>query len=304
MKILTEQKSDLFSLNTKEISLETLSNFSSTTSKKILTLLAKKPMYPKEIAKALNIHEQNVYYSIKKLEKAKIIFVSKEKTINGTTAKYYSLTSDSFFFKINNFKKTSRIHEKESKYLFPFISQGSLDALIVVGSPDPHGPLKARSRDGYFGMDLALFLGSFLSYVPDSKVRLDTEIQMEDIKNNNLIILGGPIVNKVTGMVHKSLPIYFDEEKKGIYSTLSNKIYFDEECGFIVKAKNPFNTTKEILVLSGLRNAGTKATILTFLKHFQELKNGNSFNTSIPARVVQGVDLDSDGIVDEIEFLE
>jgi hypothetical protein len=58
--------------------------------------------------------------------------------------------------------------------------------LSIVGSPDPHGPSKARSKDGYFGMDLALFLGTFLSNITGSKVKLDTEIQDKDLENNNI----------------------------------------------------------------------------------------------------------------------
>ena len=40
------------------------------------------------------------------------------------------------------------------------------------------------------------------------------------------------------------------------------------------------------------------------LKHFREITKGNVHNKKIKAKVVEGVDLDSDGIVDEIEFRE
>src|SRR3989344_2403073 len=54
--------------------------------------------------------------------------------------------------------KSLKMHEQkiyyhirnESEFLEPFISNGQLDSLIIVGSPDPHGPDKARSRDGYY----------------------------------------------------------------------------------------------------------------------------------------------------------
>ena len=184
----------------------------------------------------------------------------------------------------------------------PFVRDAQLDALIIVGSPDPHGPEKARSRDGYYGMDLALFIGTFLNYVPSLNVKLDTETREQDLINNNLIILGGPIVNKITGEINTKLPIRF--RNGNIYSTISNREYTTDESALIVKAKNNYNTKKSILLIAGKRYAGTRAAIIAFLKHFKELKRGNVHNSSIMAKVVEGVDLDSDGIVDEIEILE
>ncbi len=72
----------------------------------------------------------------------------------------------------------------------------------------------------------------------------------------------------------------------------------------IVKAVNPFNKDKRILVIAGKRFSGTRAAIIAFLKHFNEIVTGNKFNNNINARVVEGLDIDSDGIVDEVEFLE
>jgi len=261
-------------------------------------------MYPKEIAKQLEIHEQNVYYYIKKLEKSKIIKIEKQENINGTTANFYQVASDSFYFKLNDFKETSKLVEKKSHFLEPFIEEGELNAIIVVGSPDPHGPQKARSRDGYFGMDLALFLGTFLNFIPESKVKLDTEITEKDLENNNLIVLGGPIVNKVSSQLNSKMKIYFDEEKKGIYSKLSKKTYFNDEIGIINKFKSTFNKEKSILLIAGMRNAGTKSAILAFLKHFKNVQKPNLFDNKSPYKVVEGVDLDSDGVVDSVEFLE
>ena len=302
MKLFKEENNSYYSLETTQIDLEQIPSLNSKLARDILETLAKTPMYPKALAKHLNVHEQNIYYTIKKLLKAGFIRVEKEEFINGTYANYYGITSPSFSFSFKPFEKTPKIAVNEADFLKPFIVDGKLDSLIVVGSPDPHGPLKARSRDGYFGMDFALFLGSFLSSIPESKVRLDTEITKEEIENNNLIILGGPIVNKVTSYFNP--PIYYNQDKKGIYSTITNKTYFDESCGIINKFTNSFNTEKSILLLAGLRNAGTKAAILAFLKYFEKIKQGNSFNSWYFSNVVEGLDINSDGIVDDVEFLE
>lgn len=303
MKIIKEEKNENYSIDTKEIGLEEISNLSNETTKKILKLISKESMYPKQIAKKLNLHEQNIYYYIKKLEKSKLIEIERSENVNGTIANFYITSSDSFYFKINDFKKTPKLKEKESDYLKPFIENGKLNALIIVGSPDPHGPQKARSKDGYYGMDLALFLGTYLTYTENLKVKLDTETTEKDLKNN-LIIIGGPIVNKVTDMINDKMPIKFDEESKGIYSSTTKKTYFNEEIGMINKISNPFDDTKKILLLAGLRNAGTKSCILAFLKHFDDLQKPNNYNKKIESKIIEGIDLDSDGIVDDCDFLE
>ena len=56
---------------------------------KILQLLSEKEMYPMEVARKLNIHEQRVYYHIRKLTKAGAIKVVREEEKKGAVAKYY-----------------------------------------------------------------------------------------------------------------------------------------------------------------------------------------------------------------------
>jgi DNA-binding transcriptional ArsR family regulator len=303
MFVVKEEKNEIFSLPVKELKPEQVKAVSSELAEKILKIIAIQASYPKEISKKINVHEQKVYYHIRNLEEAGIIKVVKKETKQGAVANYYDLAEPAFIIRFKDYKKTQKITTlKESKFLEPFIKDAQLDALIIVGSPDPHGPEKARSRDGYYGMDLALFIGTFLNYVPSLNVKLDTETREEDLRNNNLIILGGPIVNKITGDINSKLPIRFKEGN--IFSTISNKEYTTDESALIVKTKSPFNQKKSILLIAGKRYAGTRAAIIAFLKHFKEIKLGNIHNKNVLAKVVEGVDLDSDGIVDEIEILE
>src|SRR3989338_3934986 len=214
MKIIKTENGKSLALKTKEISSDKISSLGGSIVKEILHLLKNDPLYPKQIAKKLKLHEQKIYYFIHKLEKAGIIKVVKQERMQGTIAKLYALSSDSFYFKVGDFKESSKIDEKESNFFKPFIDRGELNALIVVGSPDPHGPQKARSKDGYFGMDFALFLGTFLSHVSHYCVKLDTEIRENDLQENNLILIGGPIVNKITERVNERLPIFFDKSQR------------------------------------------------------------------------------------------
>jgi DNA-binding transcriptional ArsR family regulator len=303
MFIIDKQKNEVYSLPAKEIKAENSGSLSSDLAIRILHLLAKEPIYPIDIAKALKVHEQKVYYHIRNLEKAGIIKIAKRETKQGATANFYTLEEPAFVIRFKNFETTSKIAQirNESEFLEPFIKDGQLDALIIVGSPDPHGPDKARSRDGYYGMDLALFLGTFLNYVPKFNVKLDTEVRDEELEKN-LILIGGPVVNKVVEKVNAKLPIRFEEGN--IKSTVSNESYPQDECGLIVKAKNPFNKDKFILVVAGKRFSGTRASIIAFLKDFKRITNGNIHNASVKANVVEGIDLDSDGIIDDIEFRE
>jgi DNA-binding transcriptional ArsR family regulator len=304
MKIVKKEKEKTYTLDTREIDAGQVSCLNNPLSLKILRLLKDESLYPKQIARKLKVHEQNVYYYIHNLEKSKIIRVVKREMVQGTIAKFYSLVSDSFYVRINDFKESTKLDVKESEFLRPFIEDGKFNALIVVGSPDPHGQQKARSRDGYFGMDLALFFGTFLNNITEGKVKLDTEIGKNDLTENNLIVLGGPVVNKVAEIIGKKMPIYFDENKKGFYSSISKKLYLHEEIGVINKFQSPFNKKKSILFIAGIRNKGTKAAILAFLQKFYEIEKGNIFNSKINSRVVEGVDSNSDGITDSVEILE
>src|SRR3989344_3168569 len=303
MFVIDRQKNEVYSLPAREIKPDDAGSVSSELARKILNLLVKEPMYPIDIAKSLKVHEQKIYYHIRNLEKAGIIKIAKKETKQGATANFYTLAEPAFVIRFKDFEATSKIGQmrNESEFLEPFIKDGKLNSLIIVGSPDPHGPDKARSRDGYYGMDLALFLGTFLNYVPKFNVKLDTEFREEDLENN-LILIGGPLVNKVMERANSKLPIRFEDGN--IKSSISNEMYPQDECGLIVKTKSPFEKDKYILVVAGKRFSGTRAAIIAFLKDFKKITNGNVHNPSIKANVVEGIDLDSDGIIDDIEFRE
>ena len=305
MIVIEQQKQKTYSLEAKEINVELLGSLGSELAQKIVHCIVEKEKYPKQIATELKENEQKIYYHIRNLEKAGIIKVVKQELVRGAMAKFYKIAEAALVVKFKELVQSQKISptdEKVSRFLNPFIVDGKLNALIIVGSPDPHGPEKARSRDGYYGMDLALFLGTFLNYVPDIKVRLDTETNDADL-HENLIVIGGPIVNRVTEKFNKSLPVNFSADKN-IYSKVSKTTYSSDETGLIVKIKNPFNSEKSVLVVAGKRFSGTRAAILAFLKGFSQICAGNKFNSSTTAKVVEGLDLDSDGVVDAVEFRE
>lgn len=298
MNLVREENGKIYLLDTKEINSFPHSNLAT----KILSSLAKKPSYPKEIANKLNVHEQKIYYHIRNMEKAGIIRMIKKEEHGGAMAKIYALTKPSFFVRFKDFELSNRIPKTSNAFLEPFISDGILNAKIVVGSPDPHGPEKARARDISYAIELALFFGTFINDFKKPSTVFDTEIHENDLRNN-LILIGGPVTNKITRKINEKMPIKFDE-RKNILSALTKKKYSTDESGLIVKIKNPYDESKRILVIAGKRYSGTKAAILALLKNFDEICAGNKYNKKVCAKVVEGLDLDYDGITDDVRILE
>ena len=305
MKVVEKKKQKVYSLDAGEIELDKLGSVGSLLAKRIIKAIAEKEKYPKQIAKELKENEQKVYYHVRNLEKSGLIKVVREETVHGTIARFYRITKPALVLRFKELlpsQEISAADEKVGRFLSPFIVDGKLDSRIIVGSPDPHGPEKARSRDGYYGIDIALFLGTFLDYVPEINVRLDTEVTDADLKEN-LILIGGPITNRIVAKVNGKMPVYFSPDKN-IYSKISKTSYSSDETGLIVKIKNPFNPEKAVLVVAGKRFSGTRAAITAFLKSFKEICGGNKFKSNVMAKVVEGLDLDSDGLVDAVEFRE
>src|SRR3990172_5215730 len=63
---------------------------------KILALLSEQAMYPLEVARQLGVHEQKVYYHIRKLERSGAIALERAEKKKGATAKYYHTVSKAF----------------------------------------------------------------------------------------------------------------------------------------------------------------------------------------------------------------
>ncbi len=308
MYIVEKQSQKLLSLPAREVKGKSLAVFGSDLANRILKVLSEGAAYPKEIAEKLGVHEQKVYYHIKNFERNGLVKVARQENRQGAVAKYYELTEPAFVVRFAEMRETTKItsvNEKVLEFLDPFIKDGKLNSTIVIGSPLSHGPERARSNDGYYAIDIALFLGSFLSYSSGDKpvVKLDTELRNGDLKQN-IISLGGPIVNKVTERLNAKMPVRFDYKTKNIISKVSGKKYSADENGFVVKMPNPYSKGHWIIVIAGKRYSGTRAATIALTRYTEEVSKGNKKDHKVLARVVEGLDLNSDGIVDEAEFLE
>jgi len=284
---------------------------------KILEVLGEKEMYPMEISKKLKVHEQKVYYHVRKLARAGVIKIVREEEKKGATAKYYKTSFPAFGVELPFGNRTINtvsipsVNEKMKQFFNPFLQDdGPFDGKVVVGSPDPHGPFKARARDGHYASYLTLFLGQFAKLPEDFVVKLDVDVKAEKEEDNNLILVGGPGTNLITKEVNEFLPIRFDMMPSehgfllgGLVSEKTGNVYTGDTVGVISRIVNPWDKEKRIIVLAGNKTVGTKACVIALVKFWKEtLKDFNGQDEF--ATLIQGFDLYGDGKVDSIEVLE
>lgn len=308
----TQQVKDINIINDPQ----KLKNILGPLSWKILTLLSTKEMYPLEIAKHLEMHEQKVYYHIRKLAKAGAITVTKEENKKGATAKYYKTASSAFGIEFPQGYKPIQnlcmlgINDQLQEFFKGFIHDGVFDGKIVVGSPQPHGPFKTSARDGHYAAHLALFLGQFAKLPTEFAVKLDVDVKVEKEEKNNLILVGGPGTNLLTQEINEHLPIKFIMQSSqqgfllgGLSSSKSGQVYTSDVSGLVAKIVNPWDSSKRIVVLAGNKAVGTKACVIALTnlwqKTLEKYKGADTF-----AVVIVGFDLDGDGKVDSIEVRE
>jgi len=256
---------------------------------RILKSLSEGNKYPKQIARELRTQEQKVYYHMRRLEKKGFVHVVAREEVGGALAKVYAITSPAFVVRFGEFLESARL-PRDSGTLAPFVANGELNAKIVVGSPDPHGPQMARSRDITYAVELALFLGTFLSKKRGPAVVEDKNLTDMD---SNLIVIGGPVTNRITKMVNEKMPVRFDRARNIV---AGRKTFRADECGFVARMDNPFHRNKKMIVIAGKRYSGTKAAVLAFIQEFEAVMKK-------PYTIVEGVDNDGDGEVDSVRIM-
>lgn len=284
---------------------------------KILVMLSERAMYPLEVAKELGVHEQKVYYHIKKLIKAGAVTVARQEMKKGAIAKYYTAAWTAFGielpkgYKIIERPQLMGVSEQVQRFFGEFIRKnGCFDGKIVVGSPMPHGPFKTSARDGHYASHLAFFLGQFTRMPEDFAVKLDVDVKAEKEEKKNLILVGGPGTNLLTQELNEYLPLKFNMRPSeegflfgGLVSTKTGQVYTADAVGLVAKIVNPWDNSKRVVVLAGNKAVGTKACVLALTNfHDKTLRNYRGEDTF--AKVIQGFDLDGDGKVDSIEVLE
>ncbi|MBU1198070.1 S-layer protein [Candidatus Micrarchaeota archaeon] len=268
----------------------------------ILKALSRESRYPAELARELHMQVQTVYYHVRLLHEAKLIELDRYEEQGGALAKKFRCTTEALAVVLHSrWKPFSAIkHAKPPVFLERFIDQRLFTGKIIVGSPDPHGRFRSRGSE-FCATEFAMFLGQYASF-EYPLYYLDTEVK-ETTKRQPLVVIGGPKVNMLASELNPHLPIRYEERSLELHSTLSGKKYSDN-VGVIELVNNPWNKRTPILFLAGSDHTSTRVAVLALLKHRTALEKGNTFDSSVHAKIVQGFDEDGDGIVDAVEILE
>lgn len=310
-KFLLEKTKDKYT--TKNIRIfENPEQFSPITSKlawTILTKINKKPYYTKDLARELRIHEQKLYYHIHRLKNAGFIKEISEEKKRGGSCKFFAITDKAFGIELPSEKEESIKVEKEEytkikEFFHDFIEDGVFNGSIVVGSPTPHGPYLTTARDGHCAVQVAMFIGNFCDLPKRFIVKLDTELKAEHEEKRNMILIGGPITNIISEEINEKAKIRF-KWKNGwrIYSEISKKEYSDEDLAIISKIQNPWDKTKAIIQLAGLKFESTKSSTIAITQYFEKILRDYTKQENFSC-LIRGLDKDGDGKVDNIEIIE
>ncbi|QQG39809.1 MAG: S-layer protein [Candidatus Aenigmatarchaeota archaeon] len=290
---------------------EGVSSLASPLAWRILTELSHKPAYPNELARRMRVHEQKIYYHTRRLLAAGLVEVVGETRVRGASAKMLAPTADAFGVELPSTRegiarKGPSMSPQLRDFLSEFLRRGAFDGSIVVGAPTPHGPYDTSARDGYYTSHLAMFLGQFCS-VPQERfiVKLDTEVRAERKEKRNLILVGGPIVNTVVADLAASMAVTmkYAEGRWAIVSTANGRTYTDSRDVLIAKVRNPWDDSKRLIVLAGLKAAGTKTCIIALTQFHEKVLKDYDKNRDF-YRILRGLDRDGDGNVDDVEILE
>ena len=270
---------------------------------KILEALSQGPMYASELARRLKVSEQLICYHISKLKAYGLVKEEGTVKVRGALAIRYALPSDGF---VVMFRSKEGRYAKRGMAVAPLLDRVFEEGgkvLMVLSSPEPHGPFRSRGRDHYLAARLAYAAGVAYGARADFNVVLDTDVRGE-FGSANVIVFGGPAVNMVTASINEKLPIRFDVRRDNlIVSGLSGRVYHDDGCGVVELVSNPFGEGR-LLLLAGRHLAGTKAALLSLFKKPVEISRPNIYKRSVVAHVVEGVDEDGDGEVDDVVILE
>ena len=284
----------------------------------ILKRLSKEPKFPADLAREMGIHEQKIYYHIRQLIENGLVTVAFEKEIRGAIAKFYTVTEKAYGIELTSDKgmplnSMKTTNDTLLKFFREFSDDSKFDGLIVVGSPEAHGPHKTWARDGHYAIYLGMFIGQIIPPKNNLYVKLDVEVRAEKSFDQNMILVGGPAVNLVTKDINAKMkePAFDNHIQgiapdamfgRGITSKQENTFYSQNNAGIIFKTSNPFNKEKTILAFAGQGRRGTKAAIIALMHRSEEILadyTGGAFR-----KVVEGYDLDGDGTIDSVEILE
>lgn len=274
---------------------------------RIMELLSKEALYPAQVAKELRIHEQSAYYYIRRLLRVGAVEEAGSNLVRGGTARLYHAASPAFGIELDWGEtpvESTSVRKSALRFFEGFVKNGVFDGLMIVGAPEPHGPYKSSARDGHYAVHLAFFLGKLMDAVPSEfVVKLDVDAKAEKVLSNNLISIGGPGTNIITAEFNRYLPVRFDEGNfwSGLIDN-AGKRYSSDNHGLIARIRNPYDGKSSVIVVAGVRSAGTKSAVIGLTTYSEEILKKYRGKDDW-ALVVQGFDMNSDGKIDHVDIV-
>ncbi|MFH1590492.1 MAG: helix-turn-helix domain-containing protein [archaeon] len=273
----------------------------------ILKALGKKPMYVADLIKRTGVSEQKTYYHLGKLVETGLLDIVETRQVRGALAKKYAPKALNLCLLLDR-KRTPASEllglssaSPEKSIFSDLAAQDPSNIKIVVGTPDPHGPYKARSRDGHYGIELAFHMGNIMPMPPTFSVVQDVD---QASSKGNLIIVGGPVTNLVYARFNPHFKVKFTKMRPfEIFSELSGKSYADDNIGCICRIPHPEEPGRSVIAFAGISLEGTRAAVLALTRHQKQVL-GDFKGQEEWYRVVEGFDLDGDGKIDSVEVLE
>ncbi len=268
----------------------------------IMQSLAREPSYPSRIAQQLDTGKQRAYYHFRKLEEAGLIERHHQEKVSGGQATFYRPSSQAYTLDLGTAGEKVFLPEfdgKSREFLEPLVEGDEIQGVVVVGSPDQHGPDQVRARDGHLAGEICAKLGNY-ARPGDNITVLDTDIFRDEAFDRDMLLLGGVLTNTVTKKFNREFPAYFSGEEFPYREIETPEdTYREEAVGLVARTETHQGNT--VFLVAGIRGVGTRAAVLAFrdLESIVSDYKGGDFY-----RLVRGRDMDGDGRIDDYEVVE
>jgi len=270
----------------------------------VLKSLSESSSYPAQLAKDFDCSKQKMYYHFEQLLEAGIIEKDYIEDKSGGEAIYYTPTKRGYVLDLGGEGDSFPVPDRNQDvkdFFKPLIQDSEMNGFVVVGSPDQHGPDQVQALDGHLAGEICFKLGNY-SRKDKLVTKLDTEVVNEELFETNMVILGGVLTNVIAKRFNESFPVNFPREEFPYRQLKTPRSSFtDGEIGVIAKTSNPEIRENKIFLVAGIQSKGTKAAVKAF-QDLEEIVEGYSAGQFYA--VVRGLDLNSDGEIDDYKVIE